>query len=110
MTNYSCFERNCIDAFGSFDVSTERLNEAEALFLKHGGGPSAEKDALTFLRLHERSDPMVDMAAKVWSDARGEHRFTDASSKSLKAFMRDTAYRGVHGNRTKTPWPHWSTV
>ena len=48
MSNLSIFERNCVHAFQAYDVGEDRLEEAEALFLKHGGDAAAERDALSF--------------------------------------------------------------
>ena len=98
MSNLSVFEKNCVRAFRGAASSEVRADEAEALFLKHGGGLNAERDALDFLAFHEVSDGLIDLAAKL---------YVDFDSRELKSFVRDTAYRHAHGNPTTTPWPHW---
>lgn len=108
MSNQSIFERNVIDAFRAYDVSDDRMWEAEALFLKHGGDLGAEADALAFLSLHARTDRFIEMAASNWRKEPLYPPFTGQHEASLKAFMRDTAYRHTNGNRRATPWPHWS--
>lgn len=108
MTNHSTFEQNVMHAFRGYDVSPERLDEADALFMKHGGDVKAEADALAFLKLWEVADPKIDMALDVYR--RFGHDVPDGSGPSVKAFVRDTAYRHMNDNAKKTPWPHWSTA
>lgn len=110
MSNYSIFEENCLHAFAG-EYEGQILEDVRSLFLKHGGDLKAEREAYRFGDLMETNAALTALGMKGLIDLGQLVEGCDPKStlSSLNAFMRDTAYRHLHGNPQKTPWPHWST-
>lgn len=105
MTNLSVFERNVIHAFAGYVLTDDQLNDAEAMFLKHGGDASAEKATLREITSWEQANVLFPLVAKCYEE-QGRVVGDDVLA-SLKAFQRDTGYRHHHTERRNTPWKHW---
>lgn len=105
MSNLSVFERNVIHAFAAYDLTDDQLNDAEAMFLKHGGDVEAETATLREIESWDQANSLLPLAAKAY-EGQGKTIAADALS-SLSAFLRDTGYRHHHPERRNTPWKHW---